>query len=445
MAYGLLLRILVTPLLQYYERVFAALTHWRQPNRPVHPLGAASNYRPASRRLPRGASPSMALPITKPSAQSVSTGTRKNCNPASAAELHRTVTDPGWAVSQEAIAAEPPQHEPEVIPGDARLLPLQDDMVDLVVTSPPYFQKRDYGVEGQIGLEETPKQYVDTMIDCLKEWRRVLRPTGSVFLNIGDTWFKRSLAGIPGRLEAAATDDGWLIRNRIIWTKDRGMPEPAQNRLASRHEYVIHLVPSDEYYYDLFGYSATVSNGTNPGDVWHISPERNMGRHLAPFPTELVRRAILLGCPEAVCERCGEPRRRVVQRTNDLDTSRVQARRALELAQAAGLTDAHFAAIRATGVSDAGKALRIQTGTGKNSAEVQALAAEAKEALGGYFREFTFTIRRSTGWTSCSCKKRRNVLPGLVLDPFMGTGTTLRAAQAMGRRSIGVDLKPEYS
>jgi DNA modification methylase len=331
----------------------------------------------------------------------------------------------------------------QVLLGDARRLPLVQGSVDLIVTSPPYWNKRDYGAEGQIGQESTPVEYVEAMLGCLREWRRVLRPTGSVFLNIGDTFYKRSLAGIPGRLEAAAIDDGWLIRNRIIWSKDRGMPEPVQNRLAGRHEYVIHLASRDDYYYDLYGYSQTIGNGSNPGDVWQISPERNMGQHLAPFPSELVRRAVLLACPRGVCPRCGTPARRKLERTRQLDLNRPQARRAMQLADEAGLTDEHIAAIQATGVSDAGKALRTQTGTGRNSPRVQQLAAEAKEALGGYFREFTFAQKRTTGWTRC--QHRDVAVPGVVLDPFMGTGTTLKVARELKRSAIGVDLVSDWS
>src|SRR5206468_2800774 len=131
-------------------------------------------------------------------------------------------------------------------------------------TSPPYWRKRDYGMSDQIGQEATAAGYVDALRDCLREWRRVLSPTGSIFLNIGDTYHARSLAGIPGRVEAAALDDGWLVRNRIIWAKEGGMPEPARNRLANRHEYVLHLVGRGAYYYDLFGYAAEFGNGTNP-------------------------------------------------------------------------------------------------------------------------------------------------------------------------------------
>ncbi|WP_238841319.1 DNA-methyltransferase [Prescottella equi] len=323
--------------------------------------------------------------------------------------------------------------------GDARATGLPDNSVDLIVTSPPYWQKRDYGHEDQIGLEPTPQAYAESMMQCLDEWKRVLRPTGSVFLNVGDTYYNRSLMGIPGLLEFDAVQRGWLIRNRIIWTKDGGMPEPAKNRLANRHEYVIHLAMKPTYHYDLVGYSEYMGNGANPGDVWNINPERNMGAHLAPFPQELVRRAVLLGCPEQVCSTCNKPRARVFERTDQLDPTRPQARRAMELAKEHGLTPEHIRAIQATGVSDVGKATKFQNGTGRNSADVQRLAAEAKAVLGGYFREFTFAKKVTTGWTDCG---HGTPSRGVVLDPFMGTGTTLKAAVGLGRDAVGVDLVP---
>ncbi|CAL9295592.1 DNA-methyltransferase [Streptomyces sp. SudanB182_2057] len=370
----------------------------------------------------------------------------------------------------------PGSPERRVIQGDARSIPLEDNTVDLVVTSPPYWQKRDYKVAGQIGQEPDPAGYVAAMMDCLTEWRRVLRPTGSVFLNVGDTWKNQSLAGIPGRIEAAAADAGWLIRNRIIWAKTRGMPDPVQTRLASRHEYIIHLTPQRSYYYDLFAYArkygragSTANPGDvwdfrnvpyeegsslwdeespiskvdwdldNPGDIWDIDLERNMARHLAPFPSEIVQRAVTLACPLVVCTECGRPRERVVEKTAELDASRPQAKRAMELAREKRLTAAHIAAIQATGISDAGKALHVQTGTGRNAEHVRQLAAEAKAALGGYFREFTFAPKRTVAWTDCGHDSWTH---GTVLDPFLGTGTTLNAAHDMRRSVIGVDLNP---
>lgn len=330
--------------------------------------------------------------------------------------------------------------ETKIIRADARDIPLANDCVDLIVTSPPYWKKRDYGYREQIGLEATPQEYVANIRAAFSEWKRILKPTGSVFLNIGDTYHNKSLAGIPGRIEAAVIDDGWVLRNRIIWAKGSGMPDPVKTRLANRHEYILHLTPGPRYYYDLVGYSERYGNGANPGDVWQIALRRDMSKHLAPFPEELVERAITLACPKEVCPVCGHLRSRIFERTSELDPSRPQARRAMELAREHKLTPAHIAAIQATGISDAGKALRVQTGTGKNSNDVKRLAAEAKAVLGGYFREFTFAKKRTVDWTRCDCNA--TFRPAVVLDPFSGTGTTLRVASALGCSAIGVDLAP---
>ena len=235
----------------------------------------------------------------------------------------------------------------------------------------------------------------------------------------------------------------WILRNRIIWVKKGGSPDPARDRLVNRHEYILHFAKNG-YYYDLFGYAHDRhEKSANPGDVWEIKPERNTGKHLAPFPREIARRAILLACPEQVCTKCGKPRERIVQPGIRLDPSRPQALRAMAIADEKGLTAEHFAAIRATGISDAGKARRTQTGTNKNAEHVQRLAQEAKKALGGYFREFTFAQREDVGLTDCGCGAA--FVPGVVLDPFMGTGTTLDVALSMGRSAIGIDLVTESS
>lgn len=340
----------------------------------------------------------------------------------------------------------PPAGFRKVHQGDARKLPfLADDSIDLIVTSPPYWRKRDYGVEGQIGQEDSPEDYVEAMMEAMTEWRRVLRPTGSIFLNIGDSYDKKSLQGIPGLFEVAArkATARWILRNRIIWVKKGGNPDPARDRLVNRHEYILHFAKNG-YYYDLFGYAHDRhEKSANPGDIWEIQIERNTGKHLAPFPREIARRAILLACPEQVCSRCGKPRERIVERGIRLDPSRPQALRAMAIATEKGMTPAHFAAIRATGISDAGKAKLTQTGTNKNAEHVQRLAQEAKEALGGYFREFTFAQWEEMGWTDCGCGA--GFVPGVVLDPFMGTGTTLDMAISMGRSAIGVDLAVEQA
>lgn len=327
----------------------------------------------------------------------------------------------------------------QICAADANHLPLRDQSVDLVVTSPPYWRKRDYGFPQQIGRERNVDTYIRAIIRVLRECRRVLRDTGSVFLNVGDSHKRKSLAGVPALLEIAARTDGWMIPNRIIWTKPTGMPSPNRSRLVSLHEYVFHLAKGGDYYYDLEGYREHFSDADS-GDVWNIALRPRKDDHLAPFPPELVERAVLLACPYAVCEKCGAPQRRILRRTHRLDPHRPQALRAMEIAGKVGLTDDHIAAIQATGICDAGKALRFQNGAGQNSERVRKLAVEAKSLLGGYFREFTFAKRVTVGFTQCGCGVQTR--PGIVLDPFAGTGTTLDVAAALGRLTIGTDYAP---
>lgn len=325
--------------------------------------------------------------------------------------------------------------------GDARDLSfLPEGSVDLVVTSPPYWQRRDYGHPEQLGQEPTPQAYVDALAGVLDGLTRLLQPHASIFINLGDTYRNGFLAGIPARFEVAAQEAGWHVANHIIWAKDTGRPEPRPYRLAGRHEAVLHLTRANRpggYYFDLYALSEYLGRPANPGDVWDLRRTRNPSNHLAPFPPELARRAILLACPERVCSTCHRPIERVLKLATELDASRPQAVRAMRLFEEHGLTDAHAAAIRAVGISDAGKGKTLQNGSGRNAPHVQKLAEEAKKALGGYFREFTFAPKRHVGWNDCGCDA---AVPGVVLDPFMGSGTTLSVANELNRDAIGVDL-----
>ena len=158
---------------------------------------------------------------------------------------------------------------------------LADESVHCVVTSPPYYGLRDYGVDGQIGLEESPDAYVAKMVDVFREVRRILRNDGTVWLNLGDSYagsggagnqfgqierglnpYKQSskpiniglkpkdLIGIPWRVAFALQADGWYLRQDIIWHKPNPMPESVTDRCTKAHEYIFLLSKSERYYYD---------------------------------------------------------------------------------------------------------------------------------------------------------------------------------------------------
>ncbi|ELY29376.1 DNA modification methylase [Halogeometricum borinquense DSM 11551] len=348
-------------------------------------------------------------------------------------------------------------------------IPVKEESVDLIITSPPYWRKREYLDEDdeEFGQESDPEEYVENLVTILDQWKKFLKPTGSVFLNIGDTYRYKSLQGIPGLFAEKARKGDWTVRNDIIWTKENGVPSPVDDRLAPRHEHIFHLVlDRDDYYYDREAYIDLYQTGANPIDVWSMSHDRNTRNHLAPFPEDLARRALTLACPSQVCEDCGAPRRRVTNKNKDelisdlddpeelvnhlikyeyykLNPRRGQAQRAIKRFVESELGFEHLRAVQAVGISDAGKAKEYQTGAGRNKKSTQELADDAKEVLKGYFREFTFPQRQTVRWTECECDA--DYSPGRVLDPFAGSGTTLKVASKLGYHAHGVDLDTSHA
>lgn len=220
--------------------------------------------------------------------------------------------------------------------GDAlevlRSMPDQD--VDCIVTSPPYFGLRDYGTDGQIGAEASPAEFVAALVAVFREARRVLADDGTLWLNLGDSYSSASggksnlpaknLIGIPWRVAFALQDDGWILRNDIIWNKPNAMPEPVRDRLSNRHEHLFLFTKETSYWFNLdpireqytgdraatrrarSGHvnkenSATGTwsgehNGRNPGDVWDIPTQPFPGAHFATMPLALAERCIRAGC-----------------------------------------------------------------------------------------------------------------------------------------------------
>jgi DNA modification methylase len=278
--------------------------------------------------------------------------------------------------------------------------------VQTCVTSPPYYGLRDYGHEGQLGLESTPDEYVAAMVEVFRCVRDLLADDGTLWLNLGDSYRSKQLLMIPARVALALQADGWYLRQDCIWHKPNSMPEKVKDRCTKAHEYVFLLSKSDRYYFD------------------------SMAIHEPASGTD----------------------------------ERPQQRRAKELFSQHGLTEAHIAAIRACGATDAGKAKTTQDGNGKNAAPVQALANEAKAALGGYYREFLISDTRNkrSVWTIPTqpykaahfatfppalvepCVIAGSRRGDLVLDPFFGSGTTGAVAAEQGRSFIGCELNRDY-
>ncbi len=287
-----------------------------------------------------------------------------------------------------------------------RLRELPASSVDCVVTSPPYFQLRDYATPGQLGLEPTVAEWVANLVRVCREVARVLVPSGALWLNLGDSFSRypkygaptKSLLLAPERLLVALADDGWLVRTKVIWSKTNPMPSSVTDRLSLSYEVIYFLVRQRTYFFDLdairephrssaakrsrvpqqqlpawAGPLAGSRNGLrqpratgepghplgkNPGDVWSVATRGFRGAHFATFPPELVRRPILATCPAVVCTACSQ---------------------------------------------------------GQKS---------------------------SVGTLPCDCKApaRR----GLVLDPFFGTGTVGLVARELGRDWLGIELNPVY-
>jgi len=140
-----------------------------------------------------------------------------------------------------------------ILVGDVResLRGLPDGSVRCVVTSPPYWGLRDYGHDGQIGLEETVDDYVAQMVEVFREVRRVTSDDGTLWLNLGDSYGSgKQLVGIPWRVAFALQADGWYLRQDIIWAKPNPMPESVTDRCTKAHEYVFLLTKQPRYYYD---------------------------------------------------------------------------------------------------------------------------------------------------------------------------------------------------
>lgn len=139
-----------------------------------------------------------------------------------------------------------------IVEGDAEQLALSlpAESVQTIVTSPPYFRLRNYGISTAVGQERVPDEYVGRLVDIFGALRPALREDGTLWLNLGDTFIKGELQGIPWRVALALRDDGWILRSDVIWHKPNAVPSPARRRPTVDHEYMFLFSKGKTYYYD---------------------------------------------------------------------------------------------------------------------------------------------------------------------------------------------------
>lgn len=221
-----------------------------------------------------------------------------------------------------------------LLEGDVRvILPrLPSDSVQCVVTSPPYWGLRDYGIDGQIGLEASMAAFLRSLTGVFAEVRRILKPDGILWLNIGDGFTSgnrgwrapdkknpnramntrpdnppglkdKDLLGIPWRLAFALQDDGWYLRSDIVWNKPNAMPESVKDRPTRSHEYLFMFTKSEHYTYFHESVKEQAENGAtrNRRSVWNISTCSSLSSHIASFPPALVEPCILASTREGDC------------------------------------------------------------------------------------------------------------------------------------------------
>jgi len=244
-----------------------------------------------------------------------------------------------------------------VMVGDVRkrLSELPSASVDCIISSPPYYMLRNYGVQGQIGLEPNVEAWVEALRQVATELARIMKPMGSLWLNLGDSFSRhdkygappKGLLAAPERLLLALMADGWICRCKVVWSKPNPMPSSVTDRLNMTYEVVYHLVRERSYYFNLHAVRephrsksvrrvsepfGTVPDwagplagkqdglrrarpdgvpghrlGKNPGDVWVIPTQGFRGAHFATFPEALVVKPLLATCPERICRQCGQP------------------------------------------------------------------------------------------------------------------------------------------
>ena len=273
---------------------------------------------------------------------------------------------------------------------------IPDNSVDMCVTSPPYYNLRDYKNSGQIGTENTVKDFVENLCKVFDEIYRILKPTGSCWVNIGDTYDKKRLLQVPSRFEIAMCDRGWHLRNEIIWSKPNPQPISSKDRFWSNHEKFFWFVKDVKKYY-------------------------------------FNRDAILV--PQAEISI-----RRMFSKNNMSKRKDFNATSKEGFAISSNSQDKHYARMREEMGIDKKFNYEelIKSGKCPTRPEFDTWNVPSVTYKGAHFAVYPPELIEKPILSCCPEQ-------GIVIDPFMGSGTTGEVAKLNNRRYIGLELNPEYA
>lgn len=320
---------------------------------------------------------------------------------------------------------------PLLLQGDALwvLAEFPGNSIDFCMTSPPYWGKREYH-HGGIGQERHYREYISRLLQVFAEVKRVLKPTGSFWLNIGDSYLSKGLLGIPWRVTLALTDEqGWVLRNSVIWNKVKGGPDNTKDRLRNIYENVFHFVKASKgYYYNVDAirsnpHRAKVVNGSvvSATGVRGVRYRRQI--ELSTHLTEEEKRAAFAALEKMLgTVMSGEiPDFRMIirgqQRTTHSDSGRVSG--------------------RAREVQEKGFYFLKYDPRGSKPGNVWDIIPEDTQKREAHFAPYPEDLCKIPILATCPPT-------GIVLDPFCGTGTTTFVASNLGRKSVGIDISPKY-
>ena len=306
---------------------------------------------------------------------------------------------------------------------------LSSETVDCIITSPPYWGQRDYA-NGGIGLEDKPQDFIYNLLLITNELKRVLKPTGSFWLNLGDTYNNKCLQGIPWRIALAMIDDQkWILRNSVIWNKHKGGLNSSNDRLRNLHENMFHLVKNaKDYFYNANAIrtkprETIVKNGSviSATGVSGVRYKRQI--ELSTSLNDEEKRNALAGLNEVL-------RKIMVGEASDF-------RMIIRNQQRTTHSDSSTVSGRAKELRDKGFYFLMYHPDGTLPNDVWDIIPEDTQKREKHFAAFPEDLCRLPILATCPEQ-------GIVLDPFCGTGTANKVALSLERKSIGIDLSQEY-